>query len=734
MPRPADHERIPDPVPPLPLPEFDYDDIEKTERIGTGGDADVYLGTVEHQGNKYEVAIKEPRFEGTIQRRVVEKFQNEAETWNSLSDHENIVSVYGWGTKPLPWMGLEYMDGGTLSNRIGSLDVPEALWLAGRIAEGIRYGHRHGIAHLDIKPANVLLRDTPAGKWDYPKVSDWGLAKMLLEHSNSIEGISPTYAAPEQFDREVFGSPDDFTDIYQLGTLVYAMLAGEPPFTGTSTAVMRSVIDDQPDHPSAVNPDLPEAVDDVVLRALAKKKDDRYESVVTFRQDLDRLFEELIESTTSDTAVRADQSTGTSESAGMRTRSGETSHKQSGGIQRRRLLGFSLDSETQQATETRERRQSDKQTASSDRSEATQQTSREGSNRSSQSRSTDLDRKSTNSTSRWDQGPLQNTELFAAAGVAVVVVLLGVGLVIGGVGPFSNSFDSTNPGQIELGDITVPDDIMINEEFTVTVEVNNTGSTVVSDNITISSTPISDEIGITVLSNDKETIEFTGNAEEPGNYPLRVSSSTDEKNRTLRVYNGPDIRLASLEIENSVDPDENFTAEVEVVNNGDREGSKTIVVSNDSVGIRGQRTVNIGPGATRVISVEIDTEGIEPGRYTMSAGIADDELESLQTDQITINEVPRFSITGIDAPDTVDQGSLFDINVIVNNTGGAAGTQEIELIKDGAPLERKELELGPGEQGVISFEAEIGETTTFEVITNDDARPVEIGLNSTDSN
>jgi len=287
----------------------------------------VYLGTVKHQGNTYQIAIKEPRFEGTIQRRVVEKFQNEAETWNSLSDHENIVSVYGWGTKPLPWMGLEYMDGGTLSNKIGSLDVAEALWLAGRIAEGIRYGHRHGIAHLDIKPTNVLLRNTPAGKWEYPKVSDWGLAKMLLEHSNSIEGISPTYAAPEQFDSEVFGSPDDFTDIYQLGTVVYAMLAGEPPFTGTSTAVMRSVLDDQPDPPSVVNPDLPEAVDDVVLRALAKEKDDRYESVVTFRQELDRLFAEVIESDPSNTAVGADQSTPASESPGMRTGSGKTNHK-----------------------------------------------------------------------------------------------------------------------------------------------------------------------------------------------------------------------------------------------------------------------------------------------------------------------------------------------------------------------------------------------------------------------
>ncbi len=296
MPGSPDHEQIPEPVPPLPLPEFGYNEIEKSERIGTGGDADVYLGTVEHQGYTYQAAIKEPRFEGTIQRRVAEKFQNEAETWSNLNDHENIVSVYARGAKPLPWIGLEYMDGGTLGDKIGSLDVGQALWLAGRIAEGIRYGHRHGVAHLDIKPTNVLLRDTGSGTWDYPKVSDWGLAKMLLEHSNSVEGISPTYAAPEQFDSETYGSPDDFTDIYQLGTVVYAMVAGEPPFTGASTAVMRSVLDGQPDPPSTVNPNLPEGVDEVVLNSLAKKKDDRYESVVLFRKELDRLFAEIIKS------------------------------------------------------------------------------------------------------------------------------------------------------------------------------------------------------------------------------------------------------------------------------------------------------------------------------------------------------------------------------------------------------------------------------------------------------
>ena len=183
---PDDHDRIPEAVPPLTASDdVDFAAIELGERIGTGGDADVYRATVEGGGT---VAVKQPRFEGTIQKRAVEKFENEAETWARLDDHDNVVTVYGWGTEPLPWLALEYMDGGTLAARLGDLDPVEALWLAGRVTEGVRHGHRHGVAHLDLKPTNLLLRETGPVTWDCPKVSDWGLAKLLLRHSNSVEG------------------------------------------------------------------------------------------------------------------------------------------------------------------------------------------------------------------------------------------------------------------------------------------------------------------------------------------------------------------------------------------------------------------------------------------------------------------------------------------------------------------------------------------------------------------
>lgn len=322
---PTAHECIPDDVPPLSLEEFSYEQLEKGERIGTGGDADVYKAVVEQGGNTYQVAVKEPRFEGTVQQSVMEQFEAEAETWSSLDEHKNIVSVYSWEAEPLPWLGLEYMEAGTLQEKIGQISIAEALWLSGRIAEGIRYGHRHGIAHLDIKPSNVLLSETPDGKWEYPKVSDWGLAKMILEHSTSIEGISPTYGAPEQFASEEFGSTDDITDIYQLGAVVYALLTGRPPFTGSSRAVMQSILNETPEPPSAVNPALPEVVDRVVLKALRKHKDDRYEGILPFRKRLDKLFERITDS------ELASQSTGAAQDGATDQASGAASEQHESG-------------------------------------------------------------------------------------------------------------------------------------------------------------------------------------------------------------------------------------------------------------------------------------------------------------------------------------------------------------------------------------------------------------------
>ena len=196
-----------------------------------------------------------------------------------------------YGAEPLPWIAMEYMDGGHLGEFGPEMDLEQGLWTAIATTKAVRHAHRRGIAHLDLKPENVLLRTTGDDTWAVPKVADWGLSKQLLEHSKSVEGMSPHYAAPEQFDED-FGPTDDVTDVYQLGAVFYELFTGRPPFEGRPTKVMRAVLDDEPPAPSDVA-DVPDGLDEILLRALAKDRGDRYESVLYLRDDLQGLFDDL---------------------------------------------------------------------------------------------------------------------------------------------------------------------------------------------------------------------------------------------------------------------------------------------------------------------------------------------------------------------------------------------------------------------------------------------------------
>jgi len=286
-----DHPNVPTPPDRVPTLEATHGAFERGEQIGAGGDADVYLATVEYQGRQRRVALKEPRFEGTISTPIVKRFAEEAETWAKLDEHPSIVTVLDWDSEPLPWIAMEYMEYGSLETHLedGPLPLAAALWLGGRIADALKHGHRHGVAHLDVKPANVLLADTGEGTWPWPKVSDWGLARLLLEDTQSMEGLSPHYAAPEQFDPESYGSPNDRTDVYQLGAVLYELVTGEPAYSGSAAAVMRAAMNESPTPPSEVA-DVPAELDDVILTALATEQDDRHESVLYVRDALEELF------------------------------------------------------------------------------------------------------------------------------------------------------------------------------------------------------------------------------------------------------------------------------------------------------------------------------------------------------------------------------------------------------------------------------------------------------------
>jgi tRNA A-37 threonylcarbamoyl transferase component Bud32 len=283
----------PDEIPTVRNRKLTYDGFDRKQPIGRGGNADVYRVVGTDEPDRPTLALKEPRFEGTLHQETVDRFVREAETWERLDDHDHIVGVIDWDTEPLPWIAMEYMDAGDLAERSGDLSFPQAVWTAGRIADGVRHAHDHGVIHLDLKPSNVLLRESGAEYWDVPKIGDWGLAKLLLEHSKSVEELSPEYAAPEQFDPTEFGGTDKRTDIYQLGSIFYELFVGEPAFSGPPASVLRSKLDGDVTPPSIANPALPAALDDVLLKGMAIQKADRYDSVVMFRNELRDLLKEF---------------------------------------------------------------------------------------------------------------------------------------------------------------------------------------------------------------------------------------------------------------------------------------------------------------------------------------------------------------------------------------------------------------------------------------------------------
>jgi hypothetical protein len=273
-------------IPTTPRLSLSYDDIRKDDPFGSGGNADVYYATAVTEGDEIELALKEPRLSGTLHTETVDRMLKEAETWQKLDDHDHIVDIVDYGGDPLPWIAMEYMDAGHLGARAGELELDQTLWTAIATTNAVRHAHRRGVAHLDLKPENILFRSVKDA-WDVPKVADWGLSKHLLDHSKSVEGISPHYAAPEQFD-ETFGSPDDITDVYQLGAVFYELFTGQLPFEGQPTRIMRSVLDEEPTPPSKIA-DVPPELDEILLTALAKEKDDRYETVLYLRDELQQL-------------------------------------------------------------------------------------------------------------------------------------------------------------------------------------------------------------------------------------------------------------------------------------------------------------------------------------------------------------------------------------------------------------------------------------------------------------
>ena len=250
------------------------------EQLGEGGMATVYKAYDTRL--ERDVAVKVIRrgaFPPEHLDRILKRFEREAKALARLS-HPNIVKVHDFGEHDgSPYLVLEYLSGGTLKSKLGKpMPWEQAFQLLLPIVNALGYAHRQKIVHRDIKPSNILL--TEQGQ---PLLTDFGIAKLLeLEDSQTLTGTgvgvgTPEYMAPEQgMGKDV----DARADVYALGVVLYELLTGRKPYTAdTPMAVVFKHMTDPLPRPGQFAPDLPDGVERLLLKALAKNAEDRYQTM-----------------------------------------------------------------------------------------------------------------------------------------------------------------------------------------------------------------------------------------------------------------------------------------------------------------------------------------------------------------------------------------------------------------------------------------------------------------------
>ncbi|MEZ0493444.1 Stk1 family PASTA domain-containing Ser/Thr kinase [Kineococcus sp. TBRC 1896] len=283
----------------VPAPRVLGGRYEVGNLLGRGGMAEVHVAHDTRLGRT--VAVKLLRSDLARDPSFQARFRREAQAAAGLN-HPSIVAVYdtgaehltehGGGRVELPWIVMEYVEGRTLRDMLRTdhpLAITDALAYTEGVLAALEYSHRMGIVHRDIKPANVMI--TPAGE---VKVMDFGIARAVSDSSATLTQTSAVmgtaqYLSPEQARGE---QVDARSDLYSTGCLLYEILTGRPPFTGDApVAVAYQHVSEQPRPPSALVPDIPPAVDSVVLMALSKDREHRYQSAGDFADDLRRAVE-----------------------------------------------------------------------------------------------------------------------------------------------------------------------------------------------------------------------------------------------------------------------------------------------------------------------------------------------------------------------------------------------------------------------------------------------------------
>jgi serine/threonine protein kinase len=249
---------------------------ELRRRIAQGGTSAVYLAYDRRVRRRVAVKVLYGGDESFVRR-----FEREALAVGALS-HNHILPLYDFGEQ-YPWyyLVMPYIEGSNLRDYLlqrGCLTLEEAGRFLDQIASALQHAHDHGVVHRDVKPSNILLR--PDG---YAYLVDFGLAKAKMEaesltHVGVMVG-TPEYMAPEQSN----GVNDHRSDIYSLGIILYQMLTGRVPFVGESpVAVTIKHMQAAPTPPSKYNSDIPPSIEEVILKALAKNPDERYQQARDF--------------------------------------------------------------------------------------------------------------------------------------------------------------------------------------------------------------------------------------------------------------------------------------------------------------------------------------------------------------------------------------------------------------------------------------------------------------------
>ena len=256
------------------------DRYEIVEILGEGGMAFVYKARDKQL--QRDVAIKTLKPNYVNQEKFVDRFRREAQTAANLN-HPNIVQIFDWGIEDEPYFVMEYIEGNTLTSIISgnrTVGLNDILYIGSQVANGLKEAHKRGLVHRDIKPGNIMI--TPDGK---VKVTDFGIVSLQNEESDitktgAVLGTA-SYISPEQAQ----GKPVSFeSDLYSLGTVLYELIAGKPPFMGDSPiATATKHLTDKPEKLSNYRKDIPRVLENAILKLLEKKPSDRFKSAEDLR-------------------------------------------------------------------------------------------------------------------------------------------------------------------------------------------------------------------------------------------------------------------------------------------------------------------------------------------------------------------------------------------------------------------------------------------------------------------